>query len=381
MSRTRLAAYYAVVFAALGAQLPFVPLVLAARGLSARAVGGVLVVGPVLSVLAPPLWAWAADTFGIRARLMSLAPVGCALGVLMFIPDAGVLGALGAMFIVSACRSPMVPMADAATYAVLEGDAAGFARVRVWGSVGFVIAAALLGWFDGSQHLGLLFGAAAVAYVIAALLAASGTTAWQPKRSGVARAALREVRERALLPLFIGSVLYSLGHGSYDAFIGLHLHNLGYGDRIVGLAWTAGVVAEIVLMLFVRPVIERIAGARLLVLAGLVAALRWMLLSWVTSAIAVVAVQLLHAITFGLWYLSMVGFVQTRASESLRTSVQSLAHASMAGGMVVGYVVGGEVFEREGGTWLFRMAAVAALGATLAYGVLARRNPGSTRHG
>lgn len=368
----RLAAYYMAVFLGLGAVLPFLPLVLESRGFSARQVGLLLVIGPCANLVAPPAWAWLADTFGIRARLMSLAPLGCALGVLLLIVDRGVASAVTAMVVYSVCRGPIVPMADAAAHAELGQGASGFARIRVWGSVGFVIGAALLGALEGSGRVVMLFGSAALAYVVAGAIATRRRVPWQPRQTGVALLALREARARGLFGLFVGGVFYYFGHGSYDAFIGLHLRALGFGDHIVGLAWAAGVVAEIALMLVIRPVIEHVAGAKLLVVAGVAAVVRWSLLSWVTSAAAIVAVQSLHALTFGLWYLAMVGYVQARASESLRTSIQALAHASMAIGMVVGYTVGGEVFERAGGALLFRMGAAASVLATIGYATLPR---------
>lgn len=372
MPRIRLAAYYLAVFLGLGAVLPFLPLVFEARGFSAREVGLLLVIGPCANLVAPPAWAWLADTFGIRARLMSLAPLGCALGVLLLIVDRGVASAVTAMVVYSVCRGPIVPMADAAAHAELGHDASGFARIRVWGSVGFVTGALALGALEGSGRAVMLFGSAAAAYVLAAAIATRRKVRWQPRQTGVALMALREARARGLVGLFAGGVFYYFGHGSYDAFIGLHLRSLGFGDEVVGLAWAAGVVVEIGLMLVIRPVIQRVAGAKLLVVAGVASVVRWSLLSWVTSAEAIIAVQSLHAVTFGLWYLAMVGYVQARASESLRTTIQALAHASMACGMVVGYTVGGAVFERSGGALLFRLGAGAAVMATLAYATLPR---------
>ncbi len=373
MPRIRLAAYYAVVFAALGALVPFLPLVLSARGLTTREVGIVLVLGPCANLVAPPAWAFIADTFGVRGRLMALAPLGCAVGVVMLIPDGGMRGALAAMLVISVCRSPIVPMADAAAHATLGDDAAGFARIRVWGSIGFVLAVIAFGWLDGSQHIELLFGGAAVAYGVGAVLARERRAPWQPRQTGVALRAIAEARAQGLTGLFIGGVFYYFGHGSYDAFIGLHLKALGYGDRVVGMAWAVGVIIEIGLMFAIRPVIERVAGPKLLVFAALTSIVRWSLLSWVTSGVAIVAVQTLHAVTFGLWYLAMVGFVQSRASEALRTSIQALAHVAMAGGMILGYTLGGEIFARAGGATLFRAGAVAAVGATIAYATLLRR--------
>ena len=373
MPRVRLAAYYFAVFLGLGAVLPFLPLLLSSRGMSASMVGVVLVIGPVANLVAPPLWAWLADTFGVRALLLSIASAGCALGVVLLIPDWGLLAAFGAMAIYSICRSPIAPLADAAAHAELGEDGPRFARIRVWGSIGFAVAAATLGELEASTRPLLLFGVAAVAHVLGAAIASRRRAPWQPRQTGVALRALAESRAHGLGALFLGSALYYFAHGSYDAFMALHLKALGHGDALVGLAWAVGVSCEIALMMVATTILRRVAAVNLLVVGAVASVVRWSLMSWVVSAAAIVAVQTLHALTFGLWYLAMVGYVQSRATESLRTIIQSLAHASLAVGMIGGYVIGGAVFDRLGGAMLFRLGALAAAGAAVAYGALARR--------
>lgn len=374
-STTRsLPAYYFAVFAGLGAVLPFLPLVLAERGLGAREIGWVLLLGPIGNLVAPPAWGWLADSLGIRKQLLAVAAAGSAGGVLMLVPDVGLAAAVSAMAVYSFCRAPIVPMADAAAHAELGDDAPRFARVRVWGSIGFAMVAATLGALHASHRPVLLFGVAAGAYACAAAVGARLHAPVQPRQRRVLIRALARVREQRLGALLAGCVLYYLAHGSYDAFIGLHLEALGHGDGLVGAAWATGVGIEIALMLVVAPIIRRFHGATLMVVGGVASVLRWTLLSWVVSAAGVLAVQSLHALTFGLWYLAMVGYVQVRATDALRTSVQALVHAAMALGMVGGYLLGGEVFERAGGAALFRLAAVAAAGATLLYAANALRD-------
>lgn len=88
--------------------------------------------------------------------------------------------------------------------------------------------------------------------------------------------------------------------------------------------------------------------------------LRWLLLSVLESELAVLASQTLHALTFGLWYLALVRYIQVRAPEAARTTVQSVLQAVNGAGMMLGYVVSGELFERGGGQDVFRFAACAA---------------------
>ena len=70
----RLAAFYAALFCALGVQLPFLPVWLAAKGLDAREIGMVLAVPMIVRVGAIPLATTFADRHGaVRGALVAAA--------------------------------------------------------------------------------------------------------------------------------------------------------------------------------------------------------------------------------------------------------------------------------------------------------------------
>lgn len=120
-------------------------------------------------------------------------------------------------------------------------------------------------------------------------------------------------------------------------------------------------------MLLAPRFIRRVPPGWLLIPCALLAALRWLLLSTVTSAGPLLAVQALHGVTFGVWYLSMVRFVQNLAPNRLRTTLQSVASMCLGVGMIIGYLVGGQIMDASGGATLYRMSSVSALAGGLCY--------------
>ena len=173
-------------------------------------------------------------------------------------------------------------------------------------------------------------------------------------------------RPRVFLFLAASAVYYS-AHAAYDSCFSLHLRRLGETDAFVGVAWAVGVAAEIVFMLAAPRFMGKRDSGALLTLCAAVAATRWALLSWGTSQAALLASQTLHAITFGLWYLSLVKFAQEQAPDHLRTSLQSFAYAFMGVGMVTGFLAGGQALEHLDGFALFRYGAATAGGALTLY--------------
>jgi len=135
----------------------------------------------------------------------------------------------------------------------------------------------------------------------------------------------------------MGSALYYMGHSTYDVYFGLYVRSLGHSDRFVGAAWSVGVGVEISVILLAPHLLGRIQSGKLLVCSAAIAAVRWLSNSVLTSWV-LIPVQGLHGVTFGLWFRSLFQYIQDRAPEHLRTSLQTLAVSSIGLGMVAGYL-------------------------------------------
>jgi len=155
------------------------------------------------------------------------------------------------------------------------------------------------------------------------------------------------------------------------------MHRLGHTDAFVGLAWAVGVFVEVGVMLVAPRFVRH--SARLLPLCAAVAATRWLLLAGTTAALPLLAIQCLHGVTYGLWFLCLVREIQARAPEGLRAAHQSLGVAAMGLGMVAGYHGGGHVLARRGGPAAFRAAAVASGLAGMLYALLSFGGTGAAR--
>lgn len=360
--------YYFFTFVALGSLLPYLPLLLADRGMGATEISWVMVAIPVGGLVVPPLWGLAADAYGIRLRLLRFTTLACAITVGLLWPSLGLWGSLLAVGIFSIFRSPIIALTDAATYDILGGERVDFSKIRVWGSVGFVVGVFIIGTLGGSQQPALLLGATSAAYLLA-------TAATLPLRSPPFRRerhvlgdTSRIIAQPAVVFFLIGTVFFSAGHATYDVYFGLHARSLGFGDAFLGTAWAIAVSVEVILMLLAPRFIHRVSSARMLVVCAAAATLRWSLIAVVTDPEALAGIQGLHGVSFGLWYLSVVKYIQAHAPAHLRTSLQSVALAAMGLGMVTGYLAGGVLFQHYGGAVLYGAAAGSAGIALTLYG-------------
>jgi PPP family 3-phenylpropionic acid transporter len=364
--------FYFFSFGALGSLLPYLALVLESRGFTPTQVGRIVLLIPAASLVAPPVWGALADLFRARRPLMALAATTCAAALAGLVVEGRTAWTVVGVAIFGVGRAPLAAMADAAAHDALGAASARFSRVRVWGSVGFVVAALSLGRdrVDGAAIL----GGAAAAYALAAASAWTlprGRAALKPARVTDLR---RAVRTPGLGWLLAATATYTTATGFFDAFMGLHIRSLGFGDAFVGWAWTVGVTAEIALMFAAPRFLDRWGELRLLRFAVIGAAMRWLGFAWVSTPAAVLAVQVLHAFSFALWYLAVVRWVQRTAADEVRTSIQAVLIASMGLGLGLGGGLGGPVFEAWGGRGLFTLGAGVALVAGVLYEGAARRS-------
>ena len=370
--------FYFLSYGALGSLFPFLPLLLAHRDLTPTQIGWVMVVVPVGNLLFPPIWGAAADALRARLPLLRAAAAGSGLTVLLLLAELDFATTIFAVAMFSLFRAPLTSLADAASVEALGGCANEFSRVRVWGSLGFALFVMVLGWLGASTRPALLVGSTGIVYLLACT-ATLPLRADSPQRQhGIAAVIGRVLRRGSVLTFLVSTAAYYFGHSMYDVYFGLHAKALGLGDPFVGTAWAIGVGVEIVLLLVAPRLLPRVRNGRMLVGCAAVAALRWWGLAHLTSAAALLVLQSLHGITFGLWYLSLVSFVQSRADDRTRTTLQSIALSCVGFGTAGGYLIGGSIFDAHGGTTLYSTAAAAAIVALFGYALssaLVRNRP------
>ena len=366
--------YYLATYLGLGAVLPLFALAMEARGFRADQYRWLLVLLPLSRLLASPLWGGIADKWLGTARLLRINTWVATLAMTVLAMSSSVAGVVATFALWALFSSSLVPLADAGAYRLLAGRAAHFGYVRVFGSIGFALSAAIVAAAGVDAKFRLPFVLSAASYGFAALTAqrlsdASGSGS--PPRLWQAVPALAKKPE--VLLLWVGSTLYYVAHGAFDIYFGPHVAQLpGVSAKAAASAtssaWAIAVLAE-VLILFVMPrMLGRFSASTLLAFAAVVAGLRWLWLAHATTTFEVLAMAPLHGITFGLWYLAFVHENQHACPPELRATVQGLAAACLGLGSITATMCGSILLQRFGGRVLFEVAALFATASLVAYG-------------
>ena len=376
--QVRLALFYASYFTVLGVQMPFWPVWLDAQGVTRVEIGLLMAAGACARVLVTPLVAQSADRSGERRRPMLALAWGSLAVFALFGIDGGFWWLAAVTVAFGLLAAPLLALGESLTMLAARARGFDYGRVRLWGSLAFIAAAAASGWVVEAAGAGVVLW-----LVIGVLLAQLGACYALPdpriERRDAGRAPVWQLLARPwfwLLMLATSGVQAS--HAAYYSFGTLHWQAAGHSDGVIGLLWAEGVIAEI-LLFACGPALTRRGGAASLIAVGAAAGvLRWTVVMGSDELWVLVLLQPLHALTFGATHLGAVRLISERVPAALSATAQSL-HAGVANGAAMGLsmLLAGWIYQAHGAVVFGVMAAGAALGGVAAVALLLslRRGP------
>jgi PPP family 3-phenylpropionic acid transporter len=371
----RLSGFYFFYFALLGATAPFLALYFDHLGFSPARIGELVAIPMLMRCLAPNLWGWLGDHSGQRlliVRLGALCTLVCFAGIFVSHSYAwlALIMAAHAFF-----WHAVLPQFEVITLAHLREQAARYSQIRLWGSIGFIVAVVGLGRLF--EWLSLDAYPWALVLIMAGIVAGSF---WVPNAQPLSRPGsaeqggfLRQLRRPGILAFYASVGLMQLSNGPYYTFLTLHLEALGYGRGTIGMLWALGVVAEILLFLVMARLLQRYSLRAVLLASFLITSVRWLLLGNLADQLAILLLaQCMHAATFGAFHAASIHFIQ-RSFEGGQQGQGQALYATLAGiGGALGALYAGYSWNSIGPAWTFALASLAALAAAV---IIATRLP------
>jgi MFS transporter, PPP family, 3-phenylpropionic acid transporter len=369
----RLGFFYAAILFAAGVQLPFWPIWLSTRGLTASDIGALLAVGQWIKVATNPLAGVAADR-GAPRRVMLLLSLAAVAGFVLFVPARGFAGLLLLGALTSASLSALLPLGDRLALAAASAGTLDYGRVRLWGSLSFIVATLLTGRLVGSggddSVLYLLIAATAVIVAASAVLPGGEVGSRSHPRTS-----WRLLTRPTLLLFLLAAALIQGSHAVYYGFGTIYWRGLGLSDGVIAALWAEGVVAEILLFYWGARFLGRFGSLGLLALGGGAGLVRWLAAAVATGVPVLVLLQLLHALTFGAAHLGAMHHLARRLPADQAATGLAL-YSAIVGGIGQGLILllAGSLYGRTGGLAYVAMAALAALGTVIAAALSATKS-------
>ena len=360
----RLAAFYAAFFAVSGLYLPFFPVWLSAKGLDAAAIGIVLAVPQFLRLAAIPVGTRLADRYGALKGALVASTLAALTAMLLVTFADGVALILVTVALMTILSAPTLPLGDAYGIKGLAARGVAYGPVRLWGSVAFMVAnlagGLLLARIAPINLIWPIF-LCQCALVAAVLMLAPQSEA----RSGAVRTGHRHLRDPAFLVMMVAASLTQASHAVYYGFSTLAWSAQGLSGGTIGALWALGVAAEIVLFAFAAR-LSAMAPTTLIALGAAGGVLRWGVMALDPPAMALPALQVLHALSFGATHLGTMAYLTGAAPEGRRAAAQGDVAVASGVAMAFATALAGWLYQRYGGAAYGAMAALAALGGACA---------------
>lgn len=354
-------ALYLTLFGSFGLYGPFVGDFLQQSGLSAASLPIFFGVTRLVRVVTTPAWTAWVDTKSNARDALLLSSVPTALFFLWMLVSKPGSTWLVAYLLFVVLRGPSVSLCD-----ILALDSAAranttYGKLRLWGTVGYC---------SGAFAAGALLERNAGRVVIALTLATTMLGAFSvqrlpsvetPKRGSYFQDLRALLGQRRYVLLLLCSALHQLGLGTYDLLYAPWAKSHSSGT-IAGLSIAVGGVAEVLFMLFGGPLLRSLGGHRALALAFAASAVRWVLLGRCTSPGWIVGLQLVHALTFGAFYLASIEMVERESPPSVRASAQGIfTTISFGVAAAIALVVSAPLVRRGGLPLVFDVSAACAV--------------------
>ena len=367
----RLSGFYLFYFALLGATAPYLALYLDYLGFSSARIGELLAIPMLMRCLSPNLWGWLGDRSGKRLAIVRFGAFCTLISFVLILFGKSYVWLALIMALYAFFWHAVLPQFEVLTLAHLGERTERYSEVRLWGSVGFIVAVVGLGELFERVSLDVF------PWVLIGMVGCIFISSWWIPNAQLSTARdnplsggfVRQLRQPGVLAFFIAVGLMQLCHGPYYTFITLYLESLGYARGVIGQLWAIGVVAEIGVFLLMARLLRHVSLRQVLIVSLLLAVLRWILLgtladNWFWLLLA----QLLHAATFGSFHA--VSVLVVRGSFNARQQGQGQAlYAAVSGvGGGLGALFAGYSWTGLGPTLTFFSASlVALLGAFIIY--------------
>ncbi len=352
-------AYYGYV----GVFSPYASLYFADRGLSATQIGILMSLMQVMRIFGPNVWGWVADQSRRRVLVLRLTSVAAALTFCgMFVGQTFVFF-FALMVTVNLFTSAQGPISEALMLSSMRGDLTHYGRVRLWGSVGFIVLVTVSGYALDWQGIELMPWIALLMLVMVTSVTFSlheepPTQHAQPSNS------VRELLSRkSVLSFFASTFLMIAAHSSLYVYYSLYLSDMGYSKTVIGLMWSLGVIAEILFFFYQAPLFRRFGVRKLMLFSLAIAVVRFLMIGWGAQSLAILLVaQVLHAATFGVHHSASVATLQRWFAGSLQARGQALFISISYGlGGTVGGLLLSACWDTFGARWVYVLAAIMSL--------------------
>ncbi|OKP80679.1 MFS transporter [Paenibacillus helianthi] len=347
----------------------YFPLFYTHLGFSSPQIGILYSIGPLISILSNLFWSMMSDRLGTIKKILAILLAGQLVTALLLARTTD-FGAV--MFILSLFYFfyyPLFPLADTMAIKIAQRHGRNFITIRVFGSLGYSFFALTIGYVLRALGSSSSIAVCIVIVVIALLITFGLKDVKRTEENNKAmiagseeeplkRGGLKQILLQKEVLWFFGSVfVLAIGYRMNEAFLTLSLKAMNAGDEIIGWSLLASALSEIPVFFVLSKYGDKFKELPLLAFASLMFAARFLFMSLANEPGTVIAIQAMHSISFGIYYVTAVRYITRIIPDHLRATGMAIFTVvwSSAAGLLSG-TFGGFLYEDAGRTVFYVVA-------------------------
>ncbi len=358
--------------------LPYIPLYLAQRGLSAALIGLVLACAALATFVVGLGWAYLADRRFSPERMVVAAAAAAAGMALLLAVAAGPVAIAAVIVGLSIARAPFMLLDPIALKRLRVTRRTDYARIRLRMSAGWAGSAVLSGALFQAAGLRLIpFVYAPLSLVLGWWVFRSLKPTTEGQTVDPTPAITSNVRRVpvALITFFASCLLLGASLAATQNFLTLQINVLGGGAVLIGAAAAFQALTEVPTMGFMHLLTKFLSHRALFAIGCGVYLVIFVAWAFTSDALAAALLKLVAGVAFALTLISAVMITNDLAPSRLRATGQTLMKSVLFGvAPIVGALGGGVVYEALGARVMF-LGATTIVGAAGLIALLVRPRP------
>jgi PPP family 3-phenylpropionic acid transporter len=359
----RLSRFYFFYYFFVGSFVPYWGIYLQSENFSPSSIGILLSLFQISRIVAPNFWGWLADHTGHRVKWIKLTSF---LGLIGFI---GIFWAKGffwiflVMLALSLFTSSTLPLAESLTLAHLATTDGHYSRIRLWGSIGFIVASLFLGYLIDLQGINILLWVLLITQAIIFFLSNTIPEAKEIHHKKNDLSIWKIIKTPSVVALLIGCTLMVSAHGVLYNFYSIYLKEHGYSSAAIGWLWAVGVICEIFIFMLMPKILRRYSLKTILLISLFLGVIRFILIGASPDQFYLLLIaQMFHAATFGSFHAASIEVIAYFFKGRNQSRGQAIYNSVAYGiGGTIGGLGGGYLIQYLGGQLGFMIAAISPL--------------------
>src|SRR4030095_544542 len=336
----RLRILYFLVFCCTAAWLPIFADYLKGHGLSGIKIGLVLAVTPVLMFLIQPFYGMLADRLGYKKCLLLFSGLA-SITYSLLLADSSFIWIVFVTVFMSVFYNAIQPILDSLSLRLAQNNPKfSYGTLRIAGAAGWAFTGIITGQLIDAINTTVIFLISAISLFLTFIFTLS-LKADEKETVSETTQSFQNIKDifknRTLIFLLTCVFLISAGASTIWYFYSIYMKENGASASLVGYGLSFQGLCELPLFYFSARIIARFGIKTTLLVTVFATAIRLLLYSIVKNPKAAIPIEMLHGISWSLFWVVCVEYVNKLVRDDWRVTGQSLLYASYYG---IGYIAG-----------------------------------------